>query len=327
MAFARGLELAVYQPVVDWPTLIAATGISFVMIKASEAGGRDPLFQQHWAEAKQAGLLRGAYHFLRQSTDPQQQVDNFLGALGGDPGELPPTLDIEDPRANQPAQYAAGAQLWLNRVEAALGQQPMIYTAGWWWNPGMFINGRYPDWAPGYRLWVAAWPMKKSVPTIAQLEAGQFKPLLPKSWTTWQFWQYSGDAATVPGITNTSGAPAIVDLDVFNGSVDDLRALAHSSGSATPANHPNDSGGQPHGIVMAVGFALPDPRVTNQVMINAFSHAFGAGFFDIISRCGLAGMADQRSAPYTGPAIEAIPTLDAMGQASLTQALLALVTH
>ena len=120
MALARGLELAAYQPVVDWPTLIAATGISFVMVKASEAGARDPLFQQHWAEARKAGLLRGAYHFLRQSTDPQQQVDTFLQALGDDPGDLPPTLDIEDPRANAPAQYAAGAQLWLRQVENAV---------------------------------------------------------------------------------------------------------------------------------------------------------------------------------------------------------------
>jgi lysozyme len=325
MALARGLELAVYQPVVDFPSLIAATGISFVLVKASEAAGRDPLFQQHWAAARQAGLLRGAYHFLRQATDPQQQVDNFLGALAGDPGELPPALDIEDPRFTNPAQYAAGAKLWLNQVEAALHRRPMIYTAGWWWNPGMFINGRYPDWAPGYRLWVASWPMKKSVPTVAQLEQGQFKPILPKSWTGWQFWQYSGDAATVPGITNINGLPATVDLDVFNGSVDDLRALSASLGSAVPAEHPADPLGGPHGIIRAVGFPLPDPRVTNQVMINAYSRAFGVGFFDIITRCGLAGMADQRPAVYSGPAIEAITGLDALGHASLTEALLAIV--
>ena len=167
----------------------------------------------------------------------------------------------------------------------------------------------------------------QSVPTVTQLEQGQFKPVLPKSWTSWQFWQYSGDAATVPGLTNTNGAAAIVDLDVFNGTVDDLRTLAHSTGAATPADHPADPAGGPHGIVMAVGFALPDPRVTNQVMINAFSHAFGAGFFDIITRCGLAGMADQRPAPYTGPVIDAILSLSALEQASLTQALLALVGH
>src|ERR1700751_5297827 len=113
MALARGLELAVYQPVVDWPTLIQATGISFVMVKASEAGNRDQLFQQHWAEAKQAGLLRGAYHFLRPATDTQQQVDVFLNALAGDPGELPPTLDIEDTRMTAPPAMAAAAQQWL----------------------------------------------------------------------------------------------------------------------------------------------------------------------------------------------------------------------
>src|SRR6266851_5794003 len=241
MSLARGLELAIDQPVVDWPTLTQATGIDFVMVKASEARSQDQLFQQHWAEARQAGLLRGAYHFLRQAADPQQQVDVFLSALGNDPGELPPTLDIEDTRMTAPSAMAAAAQLWLSTVENALHRKPLIYTAAWWWNPGMLINGAYPDWAPNYDLWVASWPMKKSVPTLTQIEQAQFRPILPKSWTTWKFWQYSGDAATVPGISNTNGAAAIVDLDVFNGTPDDLRALAqmpaavaHTETATTP---------------------------------------------------------------------------------------------
>ena len=334
MSLARGLELAIYQPVVDWPTLTQATGISFVMIKASEARYPDQLFQQHWAEAKQAGLLRGAYHFLRQATDPQQQVDVFLNALGGDPGELPPTLDIEDTRMTAPPAMATAAQLWLSAVENALHRKPLIYTAAWWWNPGMLIAGGYPDWAPNYDLWVASWPMKKSVPTVTQIEQAQFKPIMPKSWSKWLFWQYSGDAATVPGISNTNGSPATVDLDVFNGTPDDLRALAqlpvpvahvgtvtNVTGTTPPGQVPAPTPGPTPGPVGVTIINLPDPRVTNQVMINAFSHAFGASYWDVVLRCGLGNIADQRQAEYAGPAIQALSQLTEAEQAALEQQL------
>jgi len=327
MALARGLELAIYQPVVDWPILTQATGLSFVMVKASEGRLQDPLFQQHWAEARQAGLLRGAYHFLRQATDPQQQVEVFMNALGGDPGELPPTLDIEDTRMTAPPAMAAAAQLWLREVENALHRKPLIYTAAWWWNPGMLINGRYPDWAPNYDLWVASWPMKKSVPTIGQIEQAQFKPILPKSWNKWLFWQYSGDAATVAGISNSNGQAATVDLDVFNGSPDDLRALAQMPASVAEVETVvTQTGPKPDPIpgpapaVVAV-LKLPDPRVTNQIMINAFNHAFGAGYWDVVLRAGLGSIADQRSAEYGGPAIQALNNLTAIEQAAVEQQL------
>jgi lysozyme len=336
MALARGLELAIYQPVVDWAVLTQATGINFVVVKASEARTQDPLFQQHWAGAKAAGLLRGAYHFLRQATDPQAQVDAFLNALGGDPGELPPTLDIEDTRMTSPSAMAAAAQFWLRAVESALHRKPMIYTAAWWWNPGLFFGGRYPDWAPSYDLWVASWPMKKSVPTIAQIEQAQFKPIMPKSWTSWRFWQYSGDAATVPGITNTNGSPVTVDLDVFNGTPDDLRALAQSLGPVGQAatvtlppapvmSPPGPVPPTPAPAVVAV-LRLPDPRVTNQIMINAFSHAFGSGYWDVVLRAGLGSLADQRQAEYPGPGIAALSGLTDVEQAMLQQQLTQIVS-
>jgi hypothetical protein len=53
------------------------------------------------------------------------------------------------------AKVAGAAQFWLHGVESRFHRRPIIYTAGWWWDPNMLINGSYPDWAPGYRLWVA----------------------------------------------------------------------------------------------------------------------------------------------------------------------------
>ncbi|MCJ7518584.1 MAG: hypothetical protein MUO42_02800, partial [Anaerolineaceae bacterium] len=40
-------------------------GAKFVFIKVSERGGIDSDFVYNWKAAKDAGLLRGGYHFLR----------------------------------------------------------------------------------------------------------------------------------------------------------------------------------------------------------------------------------------------------------------------
>ncbi len=335
MSLARGIDISAYQPNIDWARAIQATGMSFVLVKASDGKWTDTAFAGHWPEAKQAGLLRGAYHFLRVTPDPHQQIDVFLNALGDDPGELPPFLDIEDPDvhalANQgltahaaaAAQLTAAAQVWLNAVESQLNRRPIIYTAGWWWNANMFLSGSQPTWAAGYRLWVANYPFIHSVPDVAQIEQGNLTPLMPNGWTDWLYWQYSGDVATVDGITDGHGQPTHVDLDVYNGTLDDLRATASAavSPSATAGSTPT----QPH-TPSPVGLTLPDPRVTNQILINAFSHAFGTiNYWQVVQRAGLADIANARQAEYSGPAIAALTNLTDAEQAALQQQLSQLV--
>jgi lysozyme len=318
MSFAHGIDVSQNQPKVDWPTVKTA-GIDFVLVRASVAGTLDTLFAQHWAGAKSAGLLRGAYHFLTQRTDVQTQIQTYLRAAAGDPGELPVILDIEA-SITDAATYAAMAQNWLHAVEGQLQRRPIIYTGAWWWDPNMLLGGRYPDWASTYRLWVAAYPLKASVPSRDQIEQRQFTPDLPKSWTNWMFWQYSGDVAFLDGITTDLGRPAHVDLDVFNGTVDDLRALAQMAAPVTVAD-PAPSPTNPAVVPAPVGRKLPDARVTNQIMINAFRHAFGAPYWDVVTRAGLTSIAEQREVPYSGPAIQALSNLTDAEQAALQQQL------
>jgi len=64
---AEGIDLSGYQPTVDW-TKVAASGIAFAFIKATEGTTLiDHTFADHWARAKRASLLRGAYHFFDRS--------------------------------------------------------------------------------------------------------------------------------------------------------------------------------------------------------------------------------------------------------------------
>lgn len=221
--YVRGIDVSRYQPKVDWAKVKAA-GIAFAVPKASQSNWADPMFATHWAGAKSAGLLRSAYHFFVPDMDPLKQAAAYLKALGSDPGDLPPVLDVEAKTTN-PAQLAKDAEKWLAEVEKQLGKRAVVYTAAWYWNSTMLIGGKYPAWASERPLWVAAYPVKDGMPSLEQIAQGKYKPLLPKGWDKCAFWQYS-ERGRVDGVANPDGKPANVDLNVFEGTLDDLGKFA-----------------------------------------------------------------------------------------------------
>ena len=193
----QGIDVSHYQGSIDWQQVVQA-GIQFVFVKATQGITYvDPQFQTNWQGAKAAGLPRGAYHFFEPDDDPGLQFQNFLAALGDDPGELPPVLDVE--AHGDAAQILAGVQTWIALAEAALGRQVILYTS-----PGYWKNLGAPG-LPGQPLWIA--------------EYGVSAPKVPDGWTDWTLWQHS-QSGTVAGI---QGA---VDLDRFQGTLEELRQLA-----------------------------------------------------------------------------------------------------
>jgi lysozyme len=191
--------------------------IQFVYCKCSQgATYKDPMFTTNVSAAKNKSLLAGAYHFLTFQDSAQSQANNFLGG-GFDfsaAGTLPPALDVEwqvgsdDADTNQLNQYitdnkTACVQIitdWLNIVSTQTGRTPVIYTAKSFWNEyfsGITQFGGHP-------LWIAAYQ--------------QQQPGLPQGWTNYAIWQYN-DNATIPG---SSGG---LDLDIFNGNLDELKNL------------------------------------------------------------------------------------------------------
>ncbi len=145
----------------------------------------------------------------------------LVGALA--PGDLPPMLDIEE-TGTSPEQWAGVAEAdrvplvltWLDQVEAALGLRPILYTrAG-------FIEQYFPD--PGGLvndlLWVAHYTSKPA-------------PSLPPGWDDWTIWQFS-EKGEVAGVSGP------VDLDRFNGTLDDLRARACAPGLGDSAGRSGD---------------------------------------------------------------------------------------
>jgi len=210
--------------VVDWGA-VAAAGVSFAYAKATD-GSRfvDPQFASNWAGMKDAGILRGAYHFFRPAAPVVAQMDQFVSALGSiDAGDLPPVLDLEEAatstgqdewQATPIEQRVPLVLAWLEAVEESLGVKPLVYTRRG------FVKSCFGD-AGGltdYLLWIAHY-------TSAQ------KPAIPDGWADWTFWQHS-ETGQVDGINGN------VDLDRFNGSVAGLMALAGSAPGGDPGPSP-----------------------------------------------------------------------------------------
>ena len=202
----KGMDVSYYETSIDW-TRAKAAGIAFSFIRVSDGTTTiDTKFAQYWAGAKSAGVLRGAYQFFRPDQDATAQANLLLSKMGTlQPGDLPPVLDVEVSGGMTKAQVAAGVHTWINRVTAATGVTPIVYTGLYTW-PDLTGSTNVTT-SP---LWVAQYT-----------SAGC--PNIPAPWTKWMFWQHSA-TGSVDGV-----AASGVDLNVFNGTLAELSAYAAGS--------------------------------------------------------------------------------------------------
>lgn len=210
MDYVPGIDVSYWEGGIDWKK-VRGDGFRYMFTKATEGEGyEDPTLDDNWLGAKSVGILRGAYHFFHPNMNPVKQADHFIQAVKklNDNGELPPVLDLEvtDNQVNQ--TVIDRAKTWLDRVQQGLGKRPIIYSSPGFLKYNFVVPGGGPPlWTKDYVLWIANY--------------GVSQPLLPKGWLSWIFWQYS-ETGKVNGIN------AAVDLDWFNGTVEDLYKFAGS---------------------------------------------------------------------------------------------------
>ncbi len=238
MASVFGLDISGYTAINDW-SAVASQGVKFVFVKASENGYTDSMFAQHWQNAKNAGILRGAYHFFHPEADAAHQAEVFIAAVGADKGELPPVVDLESVYVNGlaiglPAGNAmvSVVKTWLDSVEAAFGRKPMIYSSY------TFINSQRisAPWLINYPLWLAQYPYQPGTTQEYQSPQmtptpSQYMPQQPSGFQPWTFWQYSSK-----GQMNGFGPGQLLDFNYFNGSMDDLNKFAGSTGTSSSSS-------------------------------------------------------------------------------------------
>lgn len=181
----------------------------FNFLKASEgANTQDNKFVQYWQMSRNAGLVCGAYHFLRPLVDPIAQANNFLAMYRqvSRAGVLPPVVDIEWAQSAtgeqwsklSPAQRLAVIRAFMLAVESATSTKLIIYTANNFWRDTI-----YPACSPADNQYFAA-----RMSWIVNLNN---KGLVPQPWTNATFWQ------THFGENGTGTDPyAYLDQDTFN---------------------------------------------------------------------------------------------------------------
>jgi len=256
MATVPGIDVSYWDAGIDWPK-VRATGQRFVVAKSTEGiTYKDPTFDDNWFGAKSAGLLRGAYHFFRCNVDAKKQADYFIDYVKTvkDNGELPPVLDLETNDGASKDKIVAGAKIWLDRVEAAFGKKPIIYSGQYFLQDYLVVaGGGPPAWAKDYPLWLAQYPNQ-------YIEG--MKPTLPRGWFSYTIWQYS-DKGKVNGIN------ASVDMNLFNGTLEELYKFAGANiPDQTPKVHTVAKNDNFESIANAYGVTVRELVMANPQLLK-----------------------------------------------------------
>ena len=201
----RGIDISRYQDHIDWSRLrnanINGMPVRFAFIKATEGTDLiDPYFNENFYQARQNGILRGAYHFFSPRTDARQQARFFLRQVHLEAGDLPPVLDVETRGNLTKKELQTAVKKWLDVVEQHYGVKPIIYT-GYAFKMENFndtIFDAYPYWIAHYYVDELKYKGK------------------------WTFWQYT-DVGRVDGIGTRH--EDVVDCNIFNGTQQELLDL------------------------------------------------------------------------------------------------------
>lgn len=198
----RGIDISHHQGKIDWKKLsegnIGGEPISFAFIKATEGSTLvDENFKENFYQAREYGLMRGAYHYFIPNARAESQADHFISQVELEDGDLPPVLDIEEKGNLSTSKLQEEALTWLRCVEKYYGVKPIIYTS--YKFKISYLNSKafsqYPYWIAHYYVQTLTY-------------TGE-----------WKFWQHT-DVGRLPGITGN------IDFNVYNGSMYDLRKMA-----------------------------------------------------------------------------------------------------
>lgn len=181
----HGIDVSRHQGDIDW-NAVARAGVRFAFIKATDGGDYlDPRFRENWREARQAGIPRGAYHFIYWCRPADEQAAWFVQNVPAEYDALPPVLDLEwnshSTTCNRKVSRQEALSMMnviLEAMERHTGKVPIIYTD---------INF-YRDVLKGVRLDNPLW-----------LRSTAAEPADVYDNSPFTFWQYT-QTGTVPGI-------------------------------------------------------------------------------------------------------------------------------
>ncbi len=198
----RGIDVSHHQHTIDWET-VKQSNIIFAFIKATEGDDfKDRMFEINWREALKNDIIPGAYHFYSLRYSGLSQATNFINTVPDELNSLPPVIDLEyggNSKIRPPKQYfIEDLKEYIDLIEYHYNKEPILYTTENFYND--YLHPEFAD----YKIWI------RSI---------FFEPDII-GFDNWVFWQYNARG-------HISGIEGFVDLNVFNGSLEEFNDLLY----------------------------------------------------------------------------------------------------
>lgn len=200
----RGIDVSAHQGIINWEK-ISSQNIDFAFIKATEGGSfSDKMFAQNWEGAFSSGIITGAYHFFSFQSPSEAQAANFISTVPKRQGMLPPVVDIElygkfERSPMGKSETKEKLDELLDMLYEYYGVRPILYATMRAYK--LYLENDYKE----HLIWI------RNV---------YYTPALPDK-RSWTFWQYSHKGR----LDGYAGREKFIDLNVYNGSMDDLMDL------------------------------------------------------------------------------------------------------
>ena len=210
----EGIDVSHWQGDVDWRA-VKRSGRRFAFAKATEGRSMvDEKFEQNWKNMKEAGIIRGAYHFAKPTTAAKPQARHFHKTVGPEPGDLPLVLDLEDGEEIGSQKLEQWVRAFVDEIKSLSGEAPIIYSGGFWKSHLNHMTDNL-----GCLLWLPQYGPKAEN---------------PRAWKRWTFWQYSDGTINAARLRPVPGVGQSCDRNRFQGTVVQLRKFTFGNGEVTP---------------------------------------------------------------------------------------------
>ena len=198
----RGVDVSHHNEEVNWVQL-KHEGITFAYLKSTEGIGHlDTKYLEHYANARDAGVKVGSYHFYTFGLDGVLQAKHFIGQSFVTSGDLIPAIDVEHSLINRYNNDKDYIQLVIDElikleheIHEYYGVRPIIYTNNDCYK--LYIKKDFPE----NLIWISD--------LHNEPQANDY------NWIIWQF-SHTG---------NINGANREIDLNYFRHSFRRLNQL------------------------------------------------------------------------------------------------------
>lgn len=194
----HGIDISHYQGDIDWVKLgndtYKGNVLHFVIMKATEGSDMlDETFQRNFADARENGFIRGAYHFFSPLSPAAKQAEFYIKNVKLETNDLPPVLDVERRGKYGDDSLRIEVKNWLRIVEEHYGVKPILYAS--YRFKETYLTDSILD---TYPFWIAHY----------EVDSLEYKG-------KWAFWQHRDNG-------ELTGVKGDVDMNVFNGDLHDL---------------------------------------------------------------------------------------------------------